>query len=112
MVHNNISGSFEDFYAGIEWLIGEGVNVINASMTLPQQPEYYNDYSEWVDHIAIMHDVHFVVSAGNNGDEGYIRPPASSNNAITVGGFKINGSANIDTLTMLADSAYKEPSAI
>lgn len=79
-----------DFYSGVEWLITQGVNIINASMGFSDDTYLgqYDIISRWVDHIAIMHDVHFVKSAGNRGyGDAYITSPGMAYNAITVGGF-------------------------
>ena len=85
-----IGHNVSDFYSSIEWLISKGVNVINASLAF-QQPSrlgQYDDIAQWIDHIAIMHDVHFVVAAGNRGyGDAYVTSPGMAYNAITVGGF-------------------------
>ena len=53
------------YYYSIEWLIECGVRIINSSMGFYTTVGLYDDCSAWVDHIAAVHDVHFVKSAGN-----------------------------------------------
>lgn len=77
------------FYRCVEDLIDEGVEVINCSFGYLTLDESYGIYDKWVDHIATMHNICFVVSAGNiSTDEnpnGKIMSPAKAFNAITVG---------------------------
>lgn len=73
-------------YTGIDWLIGQGVNVINMSAGADFGGAY-DARSRWVDHIAVNDDVHFVGAAGNSGPDGYVVSPSMAYNAITVGGF-------------------------
>ncbi len=78
--HSNMSD-----YQAIEWLLDQGVNIINASQ--PVGNDDHNTYgiaSRWLDHIAYNHDVHFVKSAGNDGEEG-ITSGGMAYNIITVG---------------------------
>lgn len=89
----------------IEWLLSQGVNVINASMAFGG--DGYNNYgttAQWVDHIAINHSVHFVKSAGNSGSTG-----------VTSGGMSYNGFAigNIDdkNTTSLSDDILRSTSS-
>ena len=73
----------ESFFEQIEWLLGQGVNIINVSYGFRD----YNSYdarSKWIDHIAYNHDVHFVMAAGNEAKEG-VRSPGMAYNIITVG---------------------------
>ena len=69
----------------IEWVLSQGVNVINmsAGFTNPDVIGKYDSRSKWVDHLAINHSVHFVKSAGN--DAIYISSPGMAYNIITVG---------------------------
>ena len=53
-------------YESIEWLITNGVNIINASCELGADGmNTYGSVAKWIDHIAVNHDIHFVKSAGN-----------------------------------------------
>lgn len=129
---SNFEDLFAEFYSDIEWMLSSGVNIINASMHLAEGYDDYGTYetiSEWVDHIAAVHDVHFVSSAGNNdykpviADELtesngewptiYVTPPAMAYNAIAVGGFWAKSSDVISKFTMKDSSgkylySYKE----
>lgn len=126
---DNLSAAF---YSDIEWMLSSGVNIINASMRLCEDYNVrgtYETISKWVDHIATVHDVHFVASAGNNdynpviADELtesngewptiYVTPPAMAYNAIAVGGFWAKSSDVISKFTMKDSSgkylySYKE----
>ena len=96
--------SLAAFYSGIEWLISQGVNIINASMGFSGEDESgkYDSISKWIDHIAIMHDVHFVKTSGNSGvGDGLISSPGMAYNAITVGGY-----ADMRTLSHEDDSRH------
>ena len=80
------SGS-NQLYSAVEWLIGQGVNVINMSMggnPISSPLNTYGISSRWLDHLAFNHDVHVVKSAGNYGQSG-VSTPGMANNIITVG---------------------------
>ncbi len=72
-----------NYAAHIEWLLGQGVNIINYSAG-GSATDSYDSKSQWLDHIAYNHDVHFVKSAGNSGANG-ISSPGMAYNIITVG---------------------------
>ena len=52
---NNTTGVYDD----IEWMISNGVNIINASWgyTSSSYSGNYDTHSQWIDHIAAVHDV-------------------------------------------------------
>lgn len=84
----------DNFYAGMEWLLDQGVNVINMSAALITGADgthsgTYGDYDRWIDHIALNHSVHFVQAAGNftynTNPDNVIVTPGLAYNAITVG---------------------------
>ena len=121
-----IDGSTASFYEGVEWLISQGVNIINASMGANYYSSniavaFYDAQSVWIDHLAIEHDVHFVKSAGNHKspevnygyDNAYrISSPGMAYNAITVGNFHTDGTDDIDSFTFSGSrSCYIEDSA-
>ena len=96
----------------IEWLVDQGVNVINMSYGLRTDYHQYGTYAQWLDHIAIDHNVHFVKSSGNYGSDG-APSYAMSYNAIVVGNLndkntivlsddKINASSSYNTNSSLA----------
>lgn len=78
----------------IEWLITQGVNIINSSRSIgfdglneSTGKWTYNVYgpaSKWVDHLAIYHNVTIVQAAGNFGGNGIVSG-GMAYNAITVG---------------------------
>lgn len=100
------------FYSGVEWLISQGVNIINMSMGYTEGAGvagYYDTLARWVDHIAIMHDVHFVKSAGNEGlYGGLISSPGMAYNAITVGGFSSMGTVSHEDDSRHGFASYSE----
>lgn len=100
------------FYSGVEWLISQGVNIINMSMGYTEGAGvagYYDTLARWVDHIAIMHDVHFVKSAGNEGlYGGLISSPGMAYNAITVGGFCSMGTVSHEDDSRYGFASYAE----
>lgn len=111
------------FYPGVEWLLSQGVNIINMSAQLldPQGNDHlspegkYETGCKWVDHIAIEHDVHFVKSAGNRGltPEGsdgdcLITCPGMAYNVITVGGFDDWNDENAVNDCMSSSTSYEE----
>lgn len=98
--------SVYDFFRSAEWMITEGVNIINMSFGEDNPQGTYTSVSAWIDHIAIQHDVHCVVGSGNSG--GMISQFGMAYNAITVGGFddKNNDTTTDDTLYSM--TAYEE----
>ena len=99
------------FLSGVEWLINSGVNVINASMGFGGTGTY-DTLSAWVDHIAVMHDIHFVKSAGNdNGNNKYVTSPGMAYNAMTVGGLNPTDGDDwddVDRFLLAGFSCYNE----
>ncbi|MBE5888130.1 MAG: hypothetical protein E7283_04760 [Lachnospiraceae bacterium] len=88
---NSVSASAITFFQAVEWLLAQGVNIINMSAGYYDDDilNKYDDMSRWVDHIAYNHDVHFVKSAGNyhwkTNPEKKISSPGMAYNIITVG---------------------------
>ena len=99
-----------EFYEAVEWLISQQVNVINASLAVGGYSGYYDQVSQWVDHISALHAVHFVKSAGNDysGNTLQITAPGMAYNAITVGAFDPNGTNNVNAFSMSYYSCYME----
>lgn len=81
-------------YEKIEWLIDQGVNVINYSAGYTADAGLYSDMAKWIDHISFQHNITFVKSAGNGGEGSYITDPGMAYNALTVGSICENDSAN------------------
>lgn len=96
----------------IEWLLSQGVNVINASIRVDGNSslgtDSYNTYgsvSKWIDHIAINHSVHFVKSAGNSGSSG-VTSGGMAYNAITVGNIDDKNTLSLQDDTLWSTSSY------
>lgn len=88
----------------IEWLISNGVNVINISNSLVPIEETFttvNDVSRWIDHVSYQHNVTVVAATGylSTLTNGAINtsPLAYARNAILVGAidFTKNGSSYV-----------------
>ncbi|MGD8400039.1 MAG: S8 family serine peptidase [Bacillota bacterium] len=72
-------------YEKIEWLIDQGVTVINYSAGYSDVRGQYSDMAKWIDHLANHHVVHFVKSAGNYSSNYLISDPGMAYNALVVG---------------------------
>ncbi|MBQ8381773.1 MAG: S8/S53 family peptidase [Clostridia bacterium] len=75
-------GNGSNYLETIEWLIDQGVNVINISMAVPStaRDSDYNVYcsgAKWIDHISNQHLVTVVFSSGN-----YLSTDPASVNAV------------------------------
>lgn len=76
-----------------EWLLDQGVNIINYSWGGPTDDGVSSIYDEcalWLDHIAYNHSVHCVVASGNYSND-KLNDLGMSYNAITVGNIDDNG---------------------
>nr|MDD6336581.1 S8 family serine peptidase [bacterium] len=115
------------FYQRVEWLLSRTnpvVSIINMSEEIYGSiitPGTYDVVAQWVDHIAMQHDVHFVKSAGNNADEsgdktGRITCPGMAYNIVTVGCYKVDDKAvnpyTAYTTTLSSFSSYVESAGI
>ena len=89
----------------IEWLLSQGVNVINASMTFGGDSDNYDDMCKWVDHISASHDVHIVQAAGNAG-ENNMGSGTYAYNSIVVGATDDKGTSGISDDSMWSGSSY------
>ncbi len=99
-----------DCYEGIEWLISQGVNVVNMSAG-GSRNGLYNSVDKWVDHVASVHDLHFVKSAGNHTRVSHnyiVTSPGMAYNAITVGGLDAHNSDTVSGFTLSTFSCYNE----
>lgn len=105
-----IEGSY-NLFSSTEWLLDCGVNVINASLSWYNRLGYYDSYSAWLDHIAVLHDVHFAKSAGNynstKNPNHMVASPGMAYNAITVGSFDAY-SDDVSTFTLSPYGCYVE----
>ena len=94
--------------AAAEWLIRtHNVNIINFSCGFGAFNQY-DSLCRWADHIAVVHDVHVVKSAGNEGDDG-VTSPGMAYNVITVGNInEKNTASNLnDDVLDFGDATYK-----
>lgn len=89
-------------YENIEWLISQGVTIINRSFGSSTGGSY-NDFSKWVDHIVNQHNVTFVQAAGNNSSQ-YVS--LQSYNAIVVGGINDMGTSSTTDDTYYSHTSY------
>ena len=97
----------DDWRVQIEWLLSQGVHVINMSTYLPNAEQgRYGPNERWVDHIAYSHNVHFVKSSGNN--EASVTSPGMAYNILTVGGIDDNNSMRENDDTIYDGSCYLE----
>ncbi len=106
------TNNFSNFFTRVEWLINQGVNIINMSFGFGSSGAY-NDYSAWIDHIAMVHDVHVVIASGNptQSDPSLkINNLGMAYNAITVGAFNDNNTVSSTDDTLCAFSSYIENS--
>ncbi len=94
----------EAHYQRFEILISNGVSLINYSKGSDRGNDFYHDEEKWIDHISTVHNVSFVVSAGN--EAGKICIPAMAFNAITVGGFDNNSTTLTSDDTIYNSSNY------
>ncbi len=71
----------------VDWLVNQGVDVINMSFGLNTRDGIYGSESAYVDYVARVYNQIFVVAAGNSEDavNYYIDDPGLAYNAITVG---------------------------
>lgn len=104
-LYSCITPDITALYSGIEWLIDSGVNVINGSLSSEKESEY-GDVSKWLDHVAVMHDVHLVFAAGNSYK--FVNSLGLAYNAIAVGSFNANNSITLSLYEISGFSSYVE----
>ena len=103
------SGNDSDWRARVEWLLSENVHVINMSAGISTLPSgTYGTLERWLDHVAINHSVHFVKSAGNNGNK--ITSPGMAYNIITVGAIDDNNNTTYSDDSLTQYSSWDETS--
>jgi serine protease AprX len=81
-------------YQKIEWLLDQGVTVINYSAGYTDAQGTYSNMAKWIDHLGIQHNVHFVKSAGNYTSSYLISDPGMAYNAVVTGSMCDSDSAN------------------
>lgn len=92
----------KDLYQQIEWLLDQGVNIINMSYGESYGYNVYNPIARWIDHISYNHDVHFVVASGNYKKDfrECVTGAAMAYNAITVGNTYMTGNLSINETSL------------
>ena len=102
-----VNGIFANYYSEVEYLLGKGVSIINASFGFKSGGGTYDITSQWTDHLATVHDVHFVAAAGNDNHAGGVGNPGMAYNAVTVGAFDTKGTTTYTDDTICSfSSAY------
>jgi serine protease AprX len=82
-------------YQKIEWLIDQGVVVINYSAGYSGGRGTYSDMAKWIDHLGNQHNVHFVKSSGNTSLSNIlISDPGMAYNAIVTSSMYDHDSPN------------------
>ena len=78
----------------VDWLIENGVDIINCSYATSNANGYYDSESAYMDYVVYTYGITVVACAGNTG--GYVTNPGLGNNVITVGAanFSMNGIAD------------------
>ena len=110
---DNYFGNRTFEFAQIEWLIEQGVSVINMSYGMTpwySVEEYTYSFPEkWIDHLVSHHNITVVVAAGNNGEQqARVASPALAHNVITVGAYSNNFTTDTMDDFMEAYSSYNE----
>lgn len=102
----------DEWIEQVEWLLSKNVHVINMSMGFPTLQGEYTILDKWLDHIAINHNVHIVVAAGNSNDENEenrkITSPGMAYNVLTVGAIDDNNTTCYDDDILAAYSCWRE----
>lgn len=87
----------------VDWLLDNGVNIINLSYGDANPDGQYNSKSAYMDYISRNHNVTIVASSGNyTTEDGYVTNPGLGYNVVTV------GEANITGTTLSSSSAFLE----
>ena len=90
----------------IEWLVTQGVTVINASLAIGGDgTNTYGTVAQWIDSLCYNSDVTFVKSAGNSGSSG-VTSGGMSYNGMAIGNYDYNG-----TLTNFSDDIINTSSS-
>lgn len=90
-----------------EWLISQGVTVINRSAgPVNRIDNTYDVFSKWVDHVVNQHNVTYVQAAGNDYSN-YFRA-LHAKNAILVGGMNDNGTIDASDDTYYYATSHRD----
>ncbi|MBR0447775.1 MAG: S8 family serine peptidase [Clostridia bacterium] len=101
-----------DWRIGVEWLLSQGVHVINMSSGFYDNLGQYDNRAKWVDHIAMNHSVHFVKASGRyslyDNPQNQISSPGMAYNAITVGAINDQNTTSYTDDEFLDGSSWNE----
>ena len=85
-----------DAISEIDWLIDNGVNVINCSYGDKNPTGKYSSKSAYMDYISSTYKITFIASSGNTGDtNSYVSNPGLGYNVITIGA--CNSTSGVNT---------------
>lgn len=94
-------------YSCIENLLSKGASIITCSLKDSRgENESYTNQEKWIDHVASVHSVSFVKSAGNN--DIIISSPGLAYNVITVGAYDNCGTISNSDDVMFNYSCHDE----
>ena len=101
----------DDWRGRVEWLLSQGVHVINMSAFFGGMNEgayqgYYGVHERWLDHVSYSHYVHFVTVAGNTGWS--VTSPGMAYNVLTVGAIDDMNNHDESDDVLCAYSGYHE----
>lgn len=104
-------GGTSDWRMKVEWLLDQGVHVINMSAGNTTAPSNtYSTREKWLDHVAIDHCVHFVQAAGNTGDS--IARPGMAYNVLTIGALDDKNTDTLGDDDIAVFSSYTESTGL
>ena len=93
---------FGNAISEFDWLLNQGVDIVNMSYGEETPSGYYNDDSAYVDYIVYTYKIICVAAAGNEGQgTAYVGNPGLSYNTLSV------GACGIDDPRELIYSSYK-----
>lgn len=93
------------FYVSVEDLIKKNCSIITCSLGYSRgDKEAYTVQEKWIDHIALVHNVNFTKSAGN--ENGVVSSPGLAYNVITLGAYCSSATSDISDDYMYEDSSY------
>ena len=98
-----------DWYPRVEWLLSQGVHVINMSAGFAAGA-YYTDMERWVDYVIANHHVHFVTAAGNTGLG--VSSPGMAYNVLTVGAIDDKNNMDESDDVICATSSFDENNSL
>ncbi|MEV3927675.1 S8 family peptidase [Actinomadura coerulea] len=85
------NGRFSDVIAGMEWIAGQDVRVVNMSLGSWIPSDGTDPMSAAVDTLTARTGMLFVVGAGNDGADGSVSVPGLATSALTVGAVDRDG---------------------